>query len=213
MHRICLNEDGALAQSSEFVKVIISFDIVIETTTWYKSTSNAKIEYPMWENHKLARIGLLMSNLPAFLQCCMCQCAICVCRQVMHSRTICTPYSLWHGHCPSVKSIKISESDSVITTTSRKLLALRIKCRSIGYGHYEMTHLSCNLSSNKITCTHYFTFDSSYSLVLSHALSPSYRNVMGNLLVQGTHVVNMPMVLDLFKALDIVCLIVKLDES
>ena len=67
VHRIRVDEDGALARSSEFLKVIFQQGITIETTSGCRSISNAKIERPIEDNHNLTRVALTIANLPPAL--------------------------------------------------------------------------------------------------------------------------------------------------
>ena len=187
VHRICLDENGALAHSSKFLWIIITLGIAIETTIGYKSTSNSKVEQSMQENHKLTKIALLISNLPTYLWYYIHQYATYIRYRILYSGSNHIPYFIWYGRHSSAKSVKIQSSAGIITNASGKLTAPRTKHCQLRYRNYEMTYLYFDPSTTKIVCSPYFIFNASYSTILSYTLPSSYHNIMGNLLIQDAH--------------------------
>ena len=68
-HSFRVDENGALARSSEFLKIIFELGVTIETIGGRESSSNCKVELPMRDNHKHTRITLTMPGLPVTLWC------------------------------------------------------------------------------------------------------------------------------------------------
>ena len=53
----------------EYLKLLYTEGVIIETTAGHKSTSNAKVESAVRVNYQLTRIALAMSGLPVNLWC------------------------------------------------------------------------------------------------------------------------------------------------
>jgi hypothetical protein len=66
---IRVDEDGALANSSEFTDLLIAHNINMETTGGFASFLNGKIERPHRTIAQVVRAMLLNSGLPSTLWC------------------------------------------------------------------------------------------------------------------------------------------------
>jgi hypothetical protein len=102
-----VDEDGALANSSEFATFLTQCFINMETTGGYASFLNGKIERPHRTLANMDRAMLLNSGLPPNLWCYAAETAADVYRYTHHSVLDMTPYEAWYGIKPHVNNLRV----------------------------------------------------------------------------------------------------------
>ena len=94
---IRVDEDGALARSSEFIRTFHNMNIVVQTTGVYASSLNSKSESPNKTFANITRTILLNSSHNKELCCFACQYYIWISRQTETRLCGDVPYFLWYG--------------------------------------------------------------------------------------------------------------------
>jgi len=104
---IRVDEDGALANSSEFCDFLIQRKISLETTGGYASFLNGKIERHHRTIAQMVRSMLLNSGLPNNLWCYAAEAAADIYRYTYHSALQMTPYEAWYGSKPHIDNLRV----------------------------------------------------------------------------------------------------------
>jgi hypothetical protein len=104
---IRVDEDGALANSSEFCDFLIERKISLETTGGYASFLNGKIERHHRTIAQMVRSMLLNSGLPNHLWCYAAETAADIYRYTYHSALQMTPYEAWYGSKPHINNLRV----------------------------------------------------------------------------------------------------------
>jgi hypothetical protein len=102
-----VDEDGALANSSEFTDFLVQKKIAMETTGGYASFLNGKIEHPHQTISQMVRAMLLNSGLPDKLWCYAAETAADIYRYTHHSALGMTPYEAWYGTKPHINNLRV----------------------------------------------------------------------------------------------------------
>ena len=93
---IRVDEDGALANNTEFSDFLLARSIPLESTGGYASYLNGKIERPHRTIANMVRAMLLNSGLPSNLWCYAAETAADIYRYTHHSALGHTPYEAWY---------------------------------------------------------------------------------------------------------------------
>jgi len=104
---IRVDEDGALANSSEFTDFLVQKSIAMETTGGHASFLNGKIERPHRTISQMVRAMLLNSGLPNKLWCYAAETAADIYRYTYHSALGMTPYEAWYGTKPHINNLRV----------------------------------------------------------------------------------------------------------
>ncbi len=104
---IRVDEDGALANSSEFTDLLIAHNINMETTGGFASFLNGKIERPHRTIAQVVRAMLLNSGLPSTLWCYAAVTQADIYRYTHHSAIDKTPYEAWYGLKPNINNLRV----------------------------------------------------------------------------------------------------------
>jgi len=104
---IRVDEDGALANSSEFTDLLVSHNINMETTGGFASFLNGKIERPHRTIAQHVRAMLLNSGLPSNLWCYAAETQAEIYRYTYHSAIDKTPYEAWYGIKPNINNLRV----------------------------------------------------------------------------------------------------------
>ena len=104
---IRVDEDGALARSSEFMKTCHNMNTIVQTTGGDDSSLNGKSESLNNTLANIKRALLLNSSHKKELWFFAYQYAICISRRTENRLRGDVPYFIWHGIIPSYKHIKI----------------------------------------------------------------------------------------------------------
>jgi len=104
---IRVDEDGALANSSEFCDFLIQWKISLETTGGYASFLNGKIERHHRTIAQMVHAMLLNSGLPHTLWCYATEAAAEIYRCTYHSALKITPYEAWYGTKPHINHLRV----------------------------------------------------------------------------------------------------------
>ena len=104
---IRLDEYGALARSSEFIRTCHNMNIIVQTTGGYSSSLNGKSESPNKKLANITRALLLNSSHNKELWCFLYQYAIWIFRRTENILCDDVTYFLCNGTRPSYKHIKI----------------------------------------------------------------------------------------------------------
>jgi len=102
-----VDEDGALAKSSEFTTFLTTHNITMETTGGHASFLNGKIEPPHRTIANMVRAMLLNSGLPKTLCCYAAETAADVYHYTYHKALDKTPHEAWYGIKPHVNNLRI----------------------------------------------------------------------------------------------------------
>jgi hypothetical protein len=102
---IRVDEDGALANSSEFCDFLFQRKISLETTGGYASFLNGKIEHHHCTIAQMVRSMLLNSGLPNNLWCFAAEAAADIYRYTYHSALQMSPYKAWYGTKPHINNL------------------------------------------------------------------------------------------------------------
>ena len=103
---IRVDEDGALARSSEFMKTCHNMNIIVQTTGGDASSLNDKSESPNKTLANIRRDLLLNSIHKKELWCFSYQYDIWLSRLTENRLRVDVPYFLWHETIPSYKHLK-----------------------------------------------------------------------------------------------------------
>jgi hypothetical protein len=107
IENVCVDEDGALANNSEFSDFLIHHKISLQTTGGYASFLNRKVER---HHHTIAQMVhslLLKSGLPSDLWCYPAEAAADIYRYTLHSTLGKTPSEAWYGRKPSIDNLRV----------------------------------------------------------------------------------------------------------
>jgi len=104
---IRVDEDGALANSSEFCDFLLQRHISLETTGGYASFLNGKVERHHRTIAQMVRAMLLNSGLPSTLWCYAAEAAADIYRYTYHSALQMTPYEAWYGTKPHINNLRV----------------------------------------------------------------------------------------------------------
>jgi len=99
---IRVDEDGALANSSEFCDFLLQRCIYLETTGGYASFLNGKIKSHHRTIGQMARSMLLNCGLPNNIWCFAAEAATDIYHYTYHSALQMTPYEAWYGTKPHI---------------------------------------------------------------------------------------------------------------
>lgn len=102
-----VDEDGALANNSEFSDFLIDHSVTSESTGGYASFLNGKIERPHRTIGQMVRAMLLNSGLPSNLWCYAAETAADIYRYTYHSALKMTPYEAWYGVKPHINNLRV----------------------------------------------------------------------------------------------------------
>jgi hypothetical protein len=102
---IHVDEDGALAQSTEFTDFLWLRHLTLETTGGFASWLNGKIERPHRTIANKIRAMLFNSGLSNKLWCYAAEAAADAYRYTYHSALKKTPYEAWYGIKPHIDNI------------------------------------------------------------------------------------------------------------
>jgi hypothetical protein len=102
-----VDEDGALANSSEFCDFLLHRHIALQSTGGYASFLNGKIERPHRTIVQMVRAMLLNSGLPDILWCYTAETATDIYRYTYHSAIKITPYEAWFGTKPHIDNLHV----------------------------------------------------------------------------------------------------------
>jgi hypothetical protein len=101
---IRVDEDGALANNTEFSDFLLARSIPLESTSGYASFLNGKIERPHRAITNMVRAMLLNSGLPNKR---WCYAAADIYRYTHHSAIDMTPYKSWYGNKPHINNLRV----------------------------------------------------------------------------------------------------------
>jgi len=102
-----VDEDGALANSSESTDFLVQRKVTMETTRGHASFLNGKIERPHRTISQMVRSMLLNSGLPDKLWCYAAETAADIFRYTYHSALGMTPYEAWYGTKPHINNLHV----------------------------------------------------------------------------------------------------------
>jgi hypothetical protein len=97
-----VDEDGALARSSEFTDFLLLPHITLDTTGGCNSWLNGLIERPNRTIANKARALLINSNHTSDKWCFAVEAAVDAYRMTAHSALRISPYEAWYGIQPSI---------------------------------------------------------------------------------------------------------------
>ncbi len=104
---IRVDEDGALANSSEFCDFLVQRHTSLETTGGYASFLNGKIERHHRTIAQMVRSMILNSGLPSTLWCYAAETAADIYRYTYHSALQMSPYEAWYGTKPHMDNLRV----------------------------------------------------------------------------------------------------------
>ncbi len=104
---IRVDEDGALANNTEFSNFLLARSIPLESTGGYASYLNGKIERPHRTIANMVRAMLLNSGLPSNLWCYAAETAADIYRYTHHSALGHTPYEAWYKIKPHINNLRV----------------------------------------------------------------------------------------------------------
>jgi hypothetical protein len=104
---VCVDEDGALANNTEFCDVLLERHINLKTTGGCASWLNGKIERPHRTIAQMVRAMLLDSGLPDTLWCYAAEIALDIYRYTYHSALQKSPYEAWYGIKPHIDHLRV----------------------------------------------------------------------------------------------------------
>jgi hypothetical protein len=122
-----VDEDGALANSSDFTSFLTRHHITMETTGGYASFLNGKVERPHRTLASMVRAMLLNSGLPTSLWCYAAETAADVYRYTYHSALGKTPYEAWYNTKPHVDHLRVWGCYVYVRVPSPKKLDHRVQ--------------------------------------------------------------------------------------
>jgi hypothetical protein len=128
---IRVDEDGTLANSSEFCNFILQRKISLETTGGYASFLNGKIERHHRTIAQMVRSMLLNSGLPNSLWCFAAEAAADMYRYTYHSALQMSPYKAWYGTKPHINNLRVWGCYVYVRVLDPKKLDHRVTC-----GHF-----------------------------------------------------------------------------
>jgi hypothetical protein len=102
---IRVDEDGALANNTEFSEFLFARSITLESTSGYASFLNGKIERPHRTIANMVQAMLLNSGLTSNLWCYAAETAADIYRYTYHSSIDTTPYEAWYGIKPHINNL------------------------------------------------------------------------------------------------------------
>jgi hypothetical protein len=102
-----VDEDGALANNTEFCHFLFTRSKTLESTGGYASFLNGKIERPHRTLGQMVRAMLINSGLPSNLWCYAVETAADVHRYTYHSALKMTPYEAWFGVKPHINNLRV----------------------------------------------------------------------------------------------------------
>jgi len=99
------DEDGALANNSEFSDFLIQQKISLQTTGGYTSFLNGKVDQHHCTIAQMVHSLLLNSGLPSNSWCYAAEATADIYRYTLHSTLGTTPYEAWYGIKPSIDNL------------------------------------------------------------------------------------------------------------
>jgi len=103
IENVRVDEDGALANNSEFSNFLINHKISLQTTGGYASFLNGKVERHHRTIAQMVCSLLLNSGLLSDLWCYAAEAAADIYRYTLHSTLGKTPYEAWYGRKPHLR--------------------------------------------------------------------------------------------------------------
>jgi hypothetical protein len=122
-----VDEDGALANNTEFSDFLLARSIPLESTGGYASFLNGKIERPHRTIANMVRAMLLNSGLLNNLWCYASETAADIYRYTHHSALDMTPYESWYGSKPSINNLRVWGCYVYVRVHDAKKLDHRVK--------------------------------------------------------------------------------------
>jgi hypothetical protein len=148
---VSVDEDGALANSSELCDFLLHCHIALQSTGGYASFLNGKIECPHRTIAPMVQAMLLNSGLPDTLLCYTTETATDIYQYTYHSAIKMTPYEAWYGTKPHINNLCV-------------------------WGCYVHLHIpDPKKLDHRVTCGHFLGFTQSCSIV--HWFDPSTKIV------------------------------------
>lgn len=193
IYRVRVDEDGALARSFEFNKLLVENNIQMETTSGYASKLNKIIERPNRDHHIKTRIALgLQEFLRTTFWCFARTYVVYVKRRTWHSSINSTPFYKWYNQPFNYNYIRIFASTGYrYLKEAGKLNKNGSLSIFLGYGSTQTTIYSYDLTLEKWYRSPYFRFDATYSSIPSHSLPLSYRSILGKVQLEDVSVLEM----------------------
>jgi len=121
-----VDEDGALANNSEFSDFLVDRSISLESTGGYASFLNGKVERPHRTIGQMVRAMLLNSGLPSTLWCYAAETAADIYRYTFHSALNKTPYEAWYGVKPHINNLRVWGCHVYVRIPNPKKLEQRV---------------------------------------------------------------------------------------
>ena len=113
-----IDEDGALAQSADFCRLMAEKSVIMQTTAGYNSTNNGKAERPHYSMQNYMRTTLIGAGLPDFLWCFQVQYGAFIANRLWHSAINSVPLIEWNKAC--------GKTDTVIDINAMPIFGARL---------------------------------------------------------------------------------------
>ena len=134
VNAVRFDEGGELARSCEVNKLLISLNVVTESTGGYSSHLNGEDERQHRTNAAVVRSMLYLSGLPEKYWCLALACCTFLQRRLCNYPATMTSYERWHKHKPDYRSIHMFGAPVyVFEKDDRKLVQLNKVIIFMGY--------------------------------------------------------------------------------